>query len=227
MRGQDRLGTLHVGIAGQDHVGIGIAPADQRPLHVGQPLINFVNRLADPQPKVGRDLIVATPGRVQLAADVAEAIRQGLLDVHVDVFQFRAEREASLLNFPAYLAQGLLNLPAFIGREQANFGQHLGVGRRTLDVLRKQTAIEAHAFGELLNTAIGRHVKNTAPCLLRQIKPRTSNLDPDKIDNLLSLNDLRRIVNEAAVRRGQAVKRVSLQTLRAGNRPFLENTPIQ
>ena len=175
MRGQDRLGTLHMGIAGQDHVGIGIAAADQRPLHVGQPLINFVNRLADPKPKVGRDLIVATPGRMQLAADVAKAIDEGLLDVHVDVFQFRAEREAALLNFPAYLAQGLFNDLAFVGREQANLGQHLGVGRGTFDVLRKQTAIEAHTFGELLNAAIGRHIKNTAPGLLRQFKPRRSN----------------------------------------------------
>ena len=71
------------------------------------------------------------------------------------------------------------------------------MGRGTFDVLRKQTAIEAHTFSELLNAAIGRHIKNTAPGLLRQIKPRTSNQDPDKIDNLLSLNDLRRIVNEA------------------------------
>ncbi len=77
MRGQDRLGTLQVGIAGQDHVGIGIAAADQRPLHVRQPLINFVNRLADPKPQVGRDLIVAAAGRVQFAADVAEAIDRG------------------------------------------------------------------------------------------------------------------------------------------------------
>ncbi len=149
-------------------------------MHVDQPLINFVNRLADPEPQVRRDLIVATPGRVQLAADVAKAVREGLLDVHVDVFQFRTEREAPLLNFPAYLAQGLLNHPAFVGREQANLGQHLGVGRGTFDVLRKQTAIEAHAFSELLDAAIGRHLKNTAPGLLRQIKPRTSNFDPEK-----------------------------------------------
>jgi len=175
MRGQDRLGTLHVGIAGQNHAGIGIAPADQRPLDFGQPPINFVNRLADPEPKVGRDLIIATPGRVELTANVAKAIDEGLLDVHVDVFKFRTEREAALLNFPAYFAQGLLNQPAFIGREQANFSQHLGVGRGTIDVLRKQTAIEAHTFSELLNSAISRHVKNTAPGLLRQIKPRTSN----------------------------------------------------
>ena len=40
------------------------------------------------------------------------AVGKGLLDVHVDVFQFRAEREAVLLNFLAYLAQGLLNLPS-------------------------------------------------------------------------------------------------------------------
>ena len=74
-----------------------------------------------------------------------------------------AEREAALLNFLADLAQGLLNLAAFVGGEQADLGQHLGVGDRTLDVLRIQTAIEAHAFGELLDAAIGRLSKHATP----------------------------------------------------------------
>ena len=37
VRGQHRLGPLQVGIAGQDHVDVGVAPADKRPLQVDQP----------------------------------------------------------------------------------------------------------------------------------------------------------------------------------------------
>jgi hypothetical protein len=199
MRGQYRLGSLGVRIARQDHIGIGIAATDERFLRIGQTLINFVNRFANPKPKVSRDLIVATPSSMQLATYVAEAIDEGLLNMHVDVFQFCAEWEAALLNLMAYVAQGLLNCPAFIGSNEADFGQHLCVSDRSLDILPKQTAIEAHTFGELLHATIGRYVKNSAPSFLRQRNPRTFNQDASKINNLVSLNDLRRIVNELSI----------------------------
>jgi hypothetical protein len=112
---------------------------------------------------------------MQLTAHVADAVDESLFHVHVDVFEFRAEGKAPLLNFPAYLAQGLFNGTAFIDCKQANLCQHLGVGRGTFDILRKQTAIEAHTFSELLDTAIRRHLKYTAPSFLRQSKPQTAN----------------------------------------------------
>ena len=115
MGGQHRLGPLHVGVAGQDHVGVGVAAADEGPLQVDQPLVDLVDGLADPEPQIGGDLIVAAAGGVQFAAHVADAVDQGPLDVHVDVFQFGAEREAALLDFLADLAQRLLNLPALVG----------------------------------------------------------------------------------------------------------------
>ena len=53
--------------------------------------------------------------------------------MHVDVFEFDAEREAALLNFLANFLKRLLNLPALVRREQADFGEHLGVGDRALE----------------------------------------------------------------------------------------------
>ena len=164
--GQHRLGPLHVGVAGQDHVGVGVATAHERPLQ-GQPAgVDLVDRLADPEPQIGGHLVVAAAGRVQLAAHVADAVDQRPLDVHVDVFQFDAEREAALLDFLADLAQGLLNLQALVGRNQPDLGQHLGVGDRALDVLRIEPAVEAHAFGELLHATVGRLVEYPAPRFL-------------------------------------------------------------
>ena len=52
---------------------------------------------------------------MEFSADVADPLDQRPLDVHVDVFQFGAEREAVLLNFLADFAEGLLNLPALVG----------------------------------------------------------------------------------------------------------------
>ena len=88
-----------------------------------------------PEPQVGDHLIVAAAGGVQLAADVAEPLDQRLLDVHVDVFQLGAQRKLALLQLPADLPQCLLDLPALLGRQQADLGQHLGVGDRAGDVV--------------------------------------------------------------------------------------------
>jgi hypothetical protein len=51
------------------------------------------------------------------------------------------------------------------------------MGCRSGDIVREQAAIEAHTFGELLDAAIGRLGKNTAPRLLRQIGPRFARND--------------------------------------------------
>ena len=196
MRGQHRLGPLHVRVAGQDHVGVG----SQRPTNArcrsDKPPIDLVDRLADPQSQVGRDLIVAAAGGVQLAADVAEAIDQGLFDVHVDVFQFGAERESPLLNFPADFAQRLFNLPAFIGREQANLGQHLGMSREpSMSCAYKRRS----KLTLSVNSSTRRSVatSKTPPQAFCTSRPSKIIDDAVKINNLLSLTDLRRFVNEA------------------------------
>ena len=51
--------------------------------------------VADPEPQVGGDLVVAAAAGVELAADVADAVDERPLDVHVDVFELVAEREVA------------------------------------------------------------------------------------------------------------------------------------
>ena len=56
-------------------------------------------------------------------------------------------------------------VPLVVG-EQADLGEHVGVGDRAADVVGVEPAVEAHAFGELLDAAVGRLVKNAAPRLV-------------------------------------------------------------
>ena len=83
-----------------------LGPADECPLQRPQPGGHRVDLVADPQPQVGRDLVVAAAAGVQLAADVADPVDQGPLDVHVDVFQVLAELELAGGDFPADLLPG-------------------------------------------------------------------------------------------------------------------------
>ena len=67
---------------------------------------------------------------VQLAADVADPIDQGPLDVHVDVFELDRELEPALVDRQTDFREPLDDLPALVGRQQTDLGEHLGVGDR-------------------------------------------------------------------------------------------------
>ena len=141
--------------------------ADEGLLQIDQAGRDGVDRLAHPEPQIGRNLIVAAASGVQLAADVPQPVDQGSLDVHVHVFELDAELEFALLNLAANLFQPLHNLLALGGRDQTDLCQHLGMGDRAADVLRVETPVEAHAFGELFDTPVGRLGKDATPGLAR------------------------------------------------------------
>ena len=83
-----------------------------------------------------------------------------------NVFELDAELELSLLNLVADRVQGLHNLLALGRRGELHLCQHFGVGDRRSDVLGVQAAVEAHAFGKLLDASVSRLGKDTAPRLV-------------------------------------------------------------
>jgi hypothetical protein len=60
---------------------------------MGQPPVNGVQGVADPEPEGGGDLIVPATAGVQLPPDIPQAFNQRLFDVHVNVFQFGPKLE--------------------------------------------------------------------------------------------------------------------------------------
>ena len=105
---------------------------------------------------------------MELAADVADPVDERPLDVHVDVFQVLAEVELAGGDFVADLLQAGDDLVPLVVGEDADLGEHVGVGDGAADVVGVEPAVEAHAFGELLDAAVGRLVKNTTPRLVCQ-----------------------------------------------------------
>ena len=102
-----------MGVAGQDHVAIVGAAADKGPLQLDSS-VDLVDRVADPNPQIGRNLVVAAAGCVQLSAHVAKPVDQRPFDVHMHVFQLAGEAKPVLLNFVADFLQGVLNLAALV-----------------------------------------------------------------------------------------------------------------
>jgi len=67
-----RLRRLQMGEAGHHGPGVFFGPVDQRRLQGFQISVQPVQRVAHPQPEVGRHLVVARPGRVQPSGGVAD-----------------------------------------------------------------------------------------------------------------------------------------------------------
>jgi hypothetical protein len=100
---------------------------------------------------------------VQFAADVAQFLDQGQLDVHVHVFALHPERELPTLPFSLDFRQGSLNLLAFVRGQQADVVEHARVGDGAPDVLLEESAVEGDRFRELLDPAVGSCVESTTP----------------------------------------------------------------
>ena len=122
------------------------------------------------------DLIVAAAAGVELAADVAQAVDQRLLDVHVDVFELGRGTGSCRLNFLPNVGQGLC---------KSGWHSARSVSRPTLasiwawaiepgDVVRIKAVVEADAFGEPLDAAIRRLIENSTARWTRRTDPFVS-----------------------------------------------------
>ena len=61
----------------------------------------------------------------------------------------------SSLNLRANRLQAGDQLLAFLGGDQADIGQHLGMGDRAGDIVGIQSPVEADALGESINALVG------------------------------------------------------------------------
>ena len=81
--------------------------------------------------------------------------------MHVDVFQLNAKFHLTAGDFLANFGQCFGDLLSLGWLQKTDAGEHLSVGDGALDVVRVEPAVEADAFGELLNAAIRRLGKNS------------------------------------------------------------------
>ena len=152
---------------------------------------------------------------MELAADVADPLDQRAFDVHVHVFEFLAEHERAGGDLGANLFEPGDDLAGFVGSQHADAAQHAGVGDRAADVLGVESAVEAHALGELLDAGVGRPIKYATPGFMchvllpckkggqsnvrRDSPARAIGTDTSKrktFANTFTVNGLERIVNQ-------------------------------
>src|SRR5262249_46103099 len=103
---------------------------------------------------------------VQLAADVAEALDESAFDMGVDVFELDREGELAAINLSGDVVEGGDDLVRLVRREEADLGEHAGVGLTGADVVAVQAVVEADGLGERLDAVVGRAAEPAAPGFL-------------------------------------------------------------
>lgn len=141
----DRLGGLqmcHARCRGF-HVPSGLI--DQRLGQLHQPSGHATGVVAQVEPQVRGDLVVAGTAGAQLAAETAEPFQQAPLQggVYVLVVDGRPERAGGAGGLQ--VVQCRQDLPQFLRVEQAGAGQDPGVCPGSGDVVRGQPPVELHA----------------------------------------------------------------------------------
>lgn len=81
-----------------------------------------IDRVSAPQPKIGQDLVVSAPSRVELLRRFADQIGQRRFDVHVHIFSVRPPLELAVLDSPLDLAQPLVDAIPVGNSNQSLFG---------------------------------------------------------------------------------------------------------
>lgn len=148
MRGQDRLGALEMRVGGDDNTRIAIAAAEKRSLQIDKQLVDSIDGVPHPQPQIGRDLIVPGSAGVEFATDIAQGFDERVLDVHVDIFEFDAERELASIEAGFDGLQFPLDGFEFVRGEQALTAQHRGMCDRASDIVFVEPMIVGDAFAE-------------------------------------------------------------------------------
>jgi len=146
-----RLGDLEVGEAGHRRAGVGFGDVQQLRLEFRDQRQDLVDRVAQPQADVGRDLVVAAASGVEALAGVADERGEALLDVEVDVLVVEVPGEFAAFDFAGDLRHPALDVGQILCADDALLRQHLGVGERTTDVLPRHALVEGHRRGVALD----------------------------------------------------------------------------
>src|SRR5262249_22531639 len=125
---------------------------------------------------------------VELAADIAEALDQGALDMGVNVLQLHREGKLATLDLGGNLREGRHNLADLRLAQQADLAKHVSVRLAGEHVLAVEPAVEADRLGEPLNALVGLAAESSSPRLLsahgcsshrqnRRVGPGNTSLD--------------------------------------------------
>ena len=160
---KDRLRLLQVGISGQNHAAFLFRQIEETRLQFRDELQNPVDLLPQVESDIEGDLIVPAPPRVEFASHLADPVRQGLFDRHMDVLIVGTENKVSRLDIGKDLAKARDDRPRLSFCNDPLPAKHPGMGDASLDVIAEEPPVEMKRRGECLHLTVRRLAESTPP----------------------------------------------------------------
>ncbi len=159
----DRLRVLQVGHAGRGRVDVSLRLIGEGVGQFDQSAGDAPSVVAQIEPQVGGDLVVAGPTGPQFAAEGAEAFEQAAFQsgVHVLVLDGRAELPGGARRFE--VVERGEHAPEFVGVEEPGAGEHPRVRAGRGEVVGSQTPVELHAHRQARQRFRRAALKPSAP----------------------------------------------------------------
>jgi hypothetical protein len=139
-----RLRRLEVSEPRHHAGGMFLRPRQQGAAQSGQCRQRLVDRVAHPQPEIGRDLIVAAARGMEASRDRADRLGEPRLGLHVDVLEREVLRRTALLVILAYAVEPHRDRRRVLGRHDSACTQHRDVRLGARDVLPPQPFVEGN-----------------------------------------------------------------------------------
>ena len=138
------LRDLEVGKAGHEGFSMSLGLIQQRGFQRHQLLVQVVNLISDPQPEVGRDLIVPGPGGMEPSGGITRELAQAGFHVHMYIFKRRIDLQVAVLDFGLNLVQPLGYGRAVLAGNYSGRHQHATMGLGPGDILREQPLVKVN-----------------------------------------------------------------------------------
>ncbi len=167
MAKRDRHGHLQVSEAGHDGGGFPLGDFQQAGLQAHQFGQDMLNGVAQIEAQIGGNLIIPRASGVQFFASFADQRGQSGLDIHVYVFKADRPCKVTGFYFLLDLVEPLQDLLTVSRVQNAGFGEHAGVGARTLDVITVEALVKADRRCKGFDKAVGGFAKASSPGFFR------------------------------------------------------------
>ena len=145
---RDRLRALEMRVAGHHGVEMAMGERDQRAAQFADERDHLGQFVAQIEPQVERDLVVARARGMQLAPGRADPLGQAALDRQMDVLVGKLEAEAAGSDLALDRAQAGDDFGGLGAPQQARPRKHPRMRDRAADVMAVEAAIERQRGGE-------------------------------------------------------------------------------
>ena len=152
-----------MGVARQDSLWMPLPQTNEARLECTNPGRQRVHGIERVKAHIDRHLVVSAPPRMQLGPRWPDAIRQRLLDVHVDVLKIHTERKRTVRDFLLDLVQAFRYYCSLFSFQDASAHQTIGVRNRRSRIMPLETPIDRDRLAEALHQIRSLFLKSALP----------------------------------------------------------------